>query len=200
VVANNRSAHSAVLTDWVSSVRRPRCEPWERRLLSSIAVRWSALQNAILVVNPATLLRWHRTAWCWWWRRKSKRPPGRPLRSLVRRLWRENTTWGQTTIAAECGELGSTVSPRTVAKYRAQSRLSDLGLRLPYHRESSLQLLYGFVILAPERRQIMHVGVTAHPTAEWQPSAWSKRSATACLLAFPCTIAMASMARRLAVV
>jgi hypothetical protein len=43
--------------------RRPRFKPWERRLLSSIAVRWSALQNAVLLVKPATLLRWHRTAW-----------------------------------------------------------------------------------------------------------------------------------------
>jgi hypothetical protein len=105
------------------TARRPRFKPWQRRLFSSIAVLWSALRNSILVVKPATLLRWHRTAWRWWWRRKSKRHPGRPpispeLRSLIRRLWRENTTWGQTTIAAECGKLGWTVSPRTVAKYR----------------------------------------------------------------------------------
>ena len=45
------------------TARRPRCKPWERRFLSSLAVRWSALQNAILVVRPATLLRWHRAAW-----------------------------------------------------------------------------------------------------------------------------------------
>jgi hypothetical protein len=105
------------------TARRPRFKPWERRLLSSLAVRWSALQNAILVVKPATLLRWHRAAWRWWWQRKSKRQPGRPpispeMRSLIRRIWRENTTWGQTTIAAECGKLGWTVSPRTGAKYR----------------------------------------------------------------------------------
>ena len=44
------------------TARRPRFKPWQRRLFSSIAVLWSALRNSILVVKPATLLRWHRTA------------------------------------------------------------------------------------------------------------------------------------------
>jgi putative transposase len=105
------------------TVRRPRLKSWERRFLSAVTVRWTAMQEAIAIVKPATLLRWHRAAWRWWWRRKSKHPPGRPpisadLRALIRRLWRENATWGQTVIAAECGKLGWTVSPRTVAKYR----------------------------------------------------------------------------------
>ena len=108
------------------TARRPRVKPWERRLLSALAIRWSALQGAVAIVKPATLLRWHHAAWRWWWRRKSKRPPGRPaisadLRALIRRFWRENTTWGQKIIAAECGKLGWTVSPRTVAKYRPRN-------------------------------------------------------------------------------
>jgi hypothetical protein len=45
--------------------RRPRFKPWERRLLSALAVRWSALQNAVLLVKPATPLRRHRMAWRW---------------------------------------------------------------------------------------------------------------------------------------
>ena len=167
---------------------RPRFKPWQRRLLSSLAVRWSALQNAVLVVKPATLLRWHRTAWRWWWRRKSKRQPGRPpispeMRSLIRRIWRENTTWGQTTIAAECGKLGWTVSPRTVAKYRPRHLDRSRGQAWSTFVRNHLsqiwacdfftivslrfQVLYGFVILALERLQIMHVGVTTYPTAEW---------------------------------
>jgi transposase InsO family protein len=134
------------------------------------------------------LLRWHRAAWRWWWRRKAKRPPGRPpisadLRALIRRLWRDNTTWGQTVIAAECAKLGWTVSARTAAKYRphnldrqrgqmwrkfVRNHLSQIWacdffaiVSLRFH------LLYCFVILALERRTIVHIGVTEHPTAEW---------------------------------
>ena len=108
------------------AARRPRVKPWERRLLSALAVRWSALKDAITIVKPATLLRWHRATWRWWWRRKSRGPSGRPpiaadLRALIRRFWRENATWGQKLIAAECGKLGWTVSPRTVAKYRPRN-------------------------------------------------------------------------------
>src|SRR5262249_34984212 len=108
------------------AARRPRLKPWERRLLSALAVRFSALRDAIAIVKPATLLRWHRASWRWWWRRRSKQPPGRPpipadLRELIRRFWRENATWGQKVIAAECSKLGWTVLPRTVAQYRPRN-------------------------------------------------------------------------------
>ena len=48
------------------TVGRPRLKSWERRLLSAVAVRWNAMQEAIAIVKPATLLRWHRAAWRWW--------------------------------------------------------------------------------------------------------------------------------------
>ena len=154
------------------TARRPRFTPWERRLLSSLAIRWAALQKAVLLVKPATLLRWHRSAWRWWWRRKSKRQPGRPpispeLRSLIRRLWRENTTWGQITIAKyrprhldrSRGQAWSTFVRNHLSQIWACDFFTIVSLRF--------QVLYGFVIIALERRQIVHVGVTAHPTAEW---------------------------------
>jgi hypothetical protein len=94
--------------------------------------------------------------------------------------WRENTTWGQITIAAECGRLGS---PRTVAKYRPRRLDRSRGQAWSTFVRNHLsqiwacdfltivsfrfQVLCGFPILALERRQIMHVGVTVHPTAEW---------------------------------
>jgi transposase InsO family protein len=170
------------------AARRPRLKPWERRLLSALAVRWNALQDAILIVKPATLLRWHRAAWRWWWRRKSKRPPGRPsispeLRALIRRFWRESATWGQKVIASECGKLGWTISPRTVAKYRPRHLDRGRGQSWSTFLRNHLtqvwacdfftivsvrfRVLYAFVILSLERRNIVHVGVTEHPTAAW---------------------------------
>jgi hypothetical protein len=81
------------------------------------------LLGAVLLVNPETVISWHRAAWRLLWRWRSRRPPGHPpidddLRDLIRRMWRENPTWGQQIIAAELAKLGYQVSPCTVAKYR----------------------------------------------------------------------------------
>ena len=88
-----------------------------------MAGRWRHLLGAVLLVNPETVISWHRAAWRLLWRWRSRRPPGRPpidddLRDLIRRMWRENPTWGQQIIAAELAKLGYQVSPCTVAKYR----------------------------------------------------------------------------------
>jgi hypothetical protein len=105
------------------------------------------------------------------------------LRALIRRLWRENPTWGQVLIAAECGKLGWIVAPRTVAKYRPRNLKRGRGQLWTTFLHNHLsqiwacdffiivslrfRVLYGFVILALERREIIHIGVTEHPTAEW---------------------------------
>jgi transposase InsO family protein len=91
--------------------------------------------------------------------------------------------WGQRVIAAECGKHGWTVSPRTVAKYRPRNLDRNRGQSWSTFLHNHLsqvwacdfftivslrfRVLYGFVILALERRAIVHVGVTEHPTAHW---------------------------------
>jgi len=78
-------------------------------------------RDALVVVRPETLIRWHRAGWRLFWRRKSK--PGRPpipleLRQLIRRMATENPLWCEERIANELLlELGLRVSPRTVRKY-----------------------------------------------------------------------------------
>jgi hypothetical protein len=140
----------------------------------------------------------------------TRSPIAPELRSLIRRLWRENITWGQTTIAAECGKLGWIVSPRTVAKYRPRHLERSRGQAWSTFVRNHLsqiwacdfftivslrfRVLYGYVILALERRQIIHIGVTAHPTAEWAAQRVVERSAIIRRQGSSCTIAMASMA------
>ena len=83
-------------------------------------------RSALVVVQPATLLRWRRAGWKLLWRAKSRR--GRPpipeeLRALIRRMANENFLWGQERIANELLlKLGIRVSPRTVRKYMPKRR------------------------------------------------------------------------------
>jgi putative transposase len=83
--------------------------------------RWFDWRDALVVVRPETLIRWHRAGWKLFWRLKSRagRPPIPPeTRELIRRMANENPSWGQERIANELWvKLGIQVSPRTVSKY-----------------------------------------------------------------------------------
>jgi hypothetical protein len=85
-------------------VKRPRWHRFDRCLPAALAGRFYCWLDAVLLVKPETVIRWHRAAWRLRWR--SRRPPGRPsidpdLRELIRQMWRENPTWGQKIISAE---------------------------------------------------------------------------------------------------
>jgi len=91
------------------------------RVALTILSRFFAWREALVVVRPETLLRWHRQGWRLLWRLKSR--PGRPpiptrLQALIRQMARENPLWGQERIANELRlKLGIAISPRTVRKY-----------------------------------------------------------------------------------
>ncbi len=98
-------------------------------------------------------------------------------------MWRENRLWGENRIAGELAKLGWRVSPRTVAKYRprhlARGRGQGWTTFLRNHASQvwacdfftvvtvHFQTLYAFVVVSLERRRIVHVGVTEHPTGAW---------------------------------
>jgi hypothetical protein len=88
--------------------------------------RWFDWRQAIAVVQPATLIRWHRCEFrlLWRWRSRSRRPPiPVDLQALIRRIARENPTWGEERMANELlPKLGFRVSPRTVCTYLPRSR------------------------------------------------------------------------------
>jgi transposase InsO family protein len=154
--------------------------------------RWFDWRQALVMVQPTTFIRWHRQGFRLFWRWKSR--PGRPpippdLQALIRRMARDNPTWGQERIANELLlKLGLRVSPRTVRKYMPKRLDPGRGHRVPSQRwrtfvhnhaqaivacdfcvvvTATFRLLYVFVIMKHATRRILHCNVTAHPTAPW---------------------------------
>jgi putative transposase len=149
-------------------------------------------KSALVIVQPATLIRWHRQGFRWFWRWRSK--PGRPalpkdLQALIRRMALENPTWGQERIANELLiKLGLKVSPRTVRRYMPDHCIGGPGKRGQSQRWSTFlrnhakgiiacdfcvavtatfRVLYVFVMIEHASRRLLHINVTAHPTAQW---------------------------------
>jgi len=148
-------------------------------------------RDALVVVKPDTLIRWHRKGFRLLWRWKS-RPVGRPrlsrdLQELIRRMAAENLTWGEERIANELKlKLRIRVSPRTVQKYLTAggpSRNPDPQQRwLTFIRNHAkvivacdflvvvtarFRIVYVFAVMELGTRKILHHNVTTHPTAEW---------------------------------
>ena len=168
---------------------QPRRVDAATRVSLAVLTRLFYWRNAVVIVKPATIVRWHRAGWRLFWRMKSR--PGRPpipreLRLLIRRMGQENPLWGEERIANELLlKLGVRVSPRTVRKYlpkrppgqpRGDERWSTF---LQNHAKAILacdffvtvtatfRLLYVFVVIEHGNRRLMHVNVTAHPSAAW---------------------------------
>jgi putative transposase len=109
------------------SANRPRLTPVDRALLVLLAGRVRGWRQALLVVRPETLLRWHRTGFRLFWRWRS-RPRTRQPRvppdtvALIRRMAAENRLWGAERIRGELRKLGIAVCKRTVQKYMRRAR------------------------------------------------------------------------------
>ncbi len=92
----------------------------------------SSLRSAITIVQPDTVLRWHRSGFRLYWRWKSRSHGARPkvpieVRSLIRRMSVENPLWGAPRIHGELLKLGIEVAQSTVAKYMAKRRPGGSG-------------------------------------------------------------------------
>ena len=142
--------------------------------------------KALKIVKPETVIRWHRAGFRAYWRGRSARW-GRPqtpleLRQLIRDVSLANPLWGAPRIHGELFKLGIAIGQTTVAKYMAKERRPpSQGWRtfISNHAEGvaaldlfvvptlSFRLLFGLLILRHDRREILWLGVTAHPTAEW---------------------------------
>jgi putative transposase len=170
------------------SVKRPRLTTADRLLWAWLCTVWHDWRSGLFLVQPATVLAWHRKAFRLFWTWKIRRgQPGRPsvpkdIRDLIRTLSRENPLWGAPRIHGELLKLGIDVGETSVSKYMLRRRRppsQKWRTFLENHVKSLVsidffpvptlcfQVLYVFLVLAHERRRILHFAVTAHPTAEW---------------------------------
>src|SRR5262245_60729201 len=99
------------LATYHRSAPKPKLNDRDRRFWILLARLWPGWRSALLVVSPATVVRWHRQGFRYYWRWKSRGQPGRPqidatVRQLIRRLSRENPLWGAPHIQAELRLLG----------------------------------------------------------------------------------------------
>jgi transposase InsO family protein len=146
-----------------------------------------SILEVLVVICPETLVHWHRAGFRRYWRWKSRSPGGRPqietdLRALIRRMSAENPLWGAPRIHGELLKLGFEVAQSSVAKYMVKRRgppspewrtflrnhAPDIAaMDLLVVPTIGFDLLYAFVIVRLDRRELVWINVTTNPTAEW---------------------------------
>jgi transposase InsO family protein len=158
------------------------------RLVFVWLYRWfPTTVDALAIVRPETVIRWHRLGFQAYWRWRSRKHVGRPkvsaeLRALIREMSQANPLWGAPRIHGELLKLGFGVAQSTVAKYMVRRRgppsqgwKTFLRNHVPHIGAMDLfvvptagfKLLYGLVIIRLQRRHLVWINVTANPTADW---------------------------------
>jgi putative transposase len=171
-----------------SAGKRPKLTSGDRLLWICLSRLWRDWRSALAIVKPETVVAWHRAAFqlFWTWKVRCGKP-GRPVissevRDLIRKMCRENPGWGAPRIHGELLKLGIDIAQSSVSKYmvrcrkppsqtwrtflenHAQQLVSIDFFTVPTIR---FQVLYVLLVLAHDRRRILHFNVTAHPTADW---------------------------------
>ena len=190
-----RSAHEAdlialrlqvgVLQRQISN--RPKLTRWDRMLFAALYRVQPNVLRSISIVHPETVVRWHRAGFRLYWKHKSRSKAGRPrvpeeARALIREISIANPLWGAPRIHGELLKLGIDVSQSTVAKYMLRGRRPPSQGWLTFLRNHAdgiaaidlfviptigFRILFGLVILDHDRRRIVHIAATYHPTADW---------------------------------
>ena len=165
---------------------RPRLTDADRLFWVVLSLIWSEWQQSIHIVQPETVVRWHRQGFRYYWGWKSRRR-GRPMidpdiRHLIRRMCRANPLWGAPRIHGELLKLGIEISEATVSTYMVKRRgppSQTWRTFLENHAKeiialdfftvptATFRILFVLIILSHDRRRILHVNVTTHPTAAW---------------------------------
>jgi len=170
-------------------VVRPHPTPLDRVLLVVLASRAHSWRSALLIVQPETVLRWHRQGFRLLWKARSRatsRTPRVPVETvaLIVEMARDNRLWGAERIRGELLKLGIRVSKGTVQKHMRRARPPRRGGQtwatfLRNHAadvwacdflqvtDLCFRSLFAFVIVEHASRRVIHVGVTRHPTDAW---------------------------------
>ena len=168
-------------------VKRPQLTNGDRIRLVLLARCTQFWQRALLIVQPDTLLRWHRDLFRRYWRQKSRNKNREPrvapeTIALIRRVAEENRLWGAERIRGELLKLGVRVSKRTIQKYMPKDRLDSSQTWVAFLRNHAGSIWacdftvahdllfrpqYIFVVIELTTRRIVHAAVTRSPTDDW---------------------------------
>ena len=169
--------------------RPPRLRRGDRLFWIWLCRRWERWRTALVIVKPETVLGWHRAGYRAYWRRKSRRKPGRPPipvehQEFIRRISGDHPEWGEDRIALELRlKLGVDHSPSTIRRYMVERgtppRSSTWKQFLASHAEQiwsidfttkplwDYSVSYVLVVFALGTREVVHVAVTSNPTLDW---------------------------------
>ena len=170
------------------SVKHPRLRRRDRIFWAWLSRYWSNWRSVLVIVQPATVIRWHRAGFRLYWRwRSRKRTVGRPrveaeIRDLLRRMCLENPTWGAPRIQSELRLLGHDVAESAVAKYMIRRRkppsqtwrtfienhvgeIAAIDFFLVH--TVTFRVLFCFLVLLHQQRRVIHFNVTSNPSAPW---------------------------------
>src|SRR6201998_4173747 len=170
---------------------RPRLAALDKLFWVLVRRFWSEWKQALIIVGPETVVRWHRSGFAMYWRAISRgrrivgrRGTSKEVRDLIFRMVAENSTWGAPRIHGELLMLGFVISERTISRWMKRApRDPEPAKRwlafLRNHREAiaamdfftvptiTFSALYCFFVISHDRRRILHVNVTKHPTSGW---------------------------------
>src|SRR5208337_2992513 len=170
---------------------RPRLVALDRLFWVLARRFWSGWKQALIIVSPATAVRWHRSGFALYWRAISsarqaigRKRISQEVRQLIFRMVTENPTWGAPRIHGELLMLGFDVSERTISRWMKRAPRDPQPAKrwltfLRNHREAiaamdfftvptiTFGVLYGFFVIAHDRRRILHFNVAKHPTSLW---------------------------------
>jgi len=170
-------------------VKRPACTKTDRILLVLLARGVRAWKQTLLIIQPETLLRWHRELFRLYWKRRSKASSHKPkvaaeTIALIREMAKENRLWGAERIRGELVKLGMRVCKRTIQKYMRNVRTphpkgQKWATFLHTHAaqiwacdfiqvtDLFFRPLFAFFLIELKSRKVIHVGVTRSPTDPW---------------------------------
>ena len=170
------------------NTKRPRLTNQDRTLWVMLSRLWRDWRKPLTMVQPETVIRWHKRGFRLYWRWKSRpRWPGRQrvpkeIRDLIRGMSQVNPLWGAPRIHGELLKLGIELSQATVSKYMARHRnppSQSWRTFLKNHAKDivsvdfftiptvTFKVLYVFLVLSNDRRRIIHFNVTESPTSAW---------------------------------
>ena len=170
------------------SVNRPHLKNRDRLFWVLLSRVWTDWAKTLTLVKPETVIRWHRKCFRLYWTWKSRRNRiGRPaiawdVRELIRKMSQANPRWGAPRVHGELLKLGIEISQATGSKYMIRHRnppsqswktfldnhVGDL-VSIDFFTvpTATFRVLFVFVVLAHERRRVIHFNVTDSPSAKW---------------------------------